>query len=88
MTRATLFLLQGQWKQAFVMHAFAPVAVVALSLIFFCTVSPRAQAERVANRAESVERYTGLTALILGGLIFYWLARVLIMRAAFVRLIG
>ena len=87
MTRATLFLIQGEWKQALVMHAFAPVALVALSLILFCTISPRAQAERIADRAEYFERYTGLTALLLGGLILYWLARLVILRAAFVRLI-
>ncbi len=88
MTRATLFLIQGEWQQAFTMHAFAPVAIAALALIIFCTLSPRAQAERIANRAEFLERYTGLTTLLLGGLILYWLARLIILRAAFARLIG
>jgi hypothetical protein len=87
MTRATLFLIQGQWKQAFVMHAFAPALLVALALIFFCTISPRAYAERMAQRAEFLERYTGLTTLLIGGLILYWLARLVIFQAAFVRLI-
>jgi hypothetical protein len=87
MTRATLFLIQGQWKQAFVMHAFAPVLLVALALILFCTISPRAYAERIAQRAEFMERYTGLTTLLIGGLILYWLARLVLFQAAFVRLI-
>ncbi len=88
MSRATLFLIQGEWKQAFIMHAFAPVAVVALTLIVFCTLSPRDRAKLIADRAETFERYTGLTALLLAGLILYWLARLLILRTAFVRLIG
>lgn len=70
------------------MHAFAPVAVVALTLIVFCTLSPRDRAKLIADRAETFERYTGLTALLLAGLILYWLARLLILRTAFVRLIG
>ncbi len=69
------------------MHAYAPIVLVALALITFCTIAPRRQAERIAKRAEIIERYTGLTVLLLGGLILYWLVRLLIMQAAFVRLI-
>ena len=69
------------------MHAFAPIAVLALALIGFCTIAPKAHAEWIADRAEIVERYTGLTTLLLGGLILYWLARLLILQSAFVRLI-
>jgi len=87
MTRATLFLIHGDWKQALLMHAYAPIALVALMLITFCTIAPRRQAQQIAARAEIIERYTGLTALLLGGLILYWLARLLFLQAAFVRLI-
>ena len=69
------------------MHAYAPIALVALMLITFCTIAPRRQAQQIAARAEIIERYTGLTALLLGGLILYWLARLLFLQAAFVRLI-
>jgi NhaP-type Na+/H+ or K+/H+ antiporter len=87
MTRATLFLVHGEWRQALLMHAFAPIAVLALALIAFCTIAPKPHAEWIADRAEIVERYTGLTTLLLGGLILYWLARLLILQSAFVRLI-
>jgi len=69
------------------MHAFAPIVVLALALITFCTVAPKARAQWIADRAEIVERYTGLTTLLLSGLILYWLARLLILQSAFVRLI-
>jgi uncharacterized protein YjeT (DUF2065 family) len=88
MTRATLFLVRGEWKQAFTMHAFAPVLVIAMLLITFCALAPRTQVSRLAHGTEIIERHTGLTALILGGLIFYWLARLVIMQTAFVRLIS
>ena len=87
MTRATLLLVQGEWRQALLMHAFAPITLLALSLIAFCTLAPKEHAEWIADRAEIVERYTGLTTLLLGGLILYWLARLLILQSAFVRLI-
>jgi uncharacterized protein YjeT (DUF2065 family) len=87
MTRATLFLVRGEWKQALTMHAFAPVLIIAMLLIMFCALAPKAQVARLANSAEILERRTGLTALILGGLILYWLARVVIMQAAFGQLI-
>jgi len=87
MTRATLFLVHGEWRQALTMHAFAPIVVLALSLITVCTIAPRTRAEWIADRTEVVERYTGLTTLLLSGLILYWLARLLILQSAFVRLI-
>lgn len=88
MTRATVFLMQGQLKQSLAMHAFAPLLVVGLLLIAFCTVAPRQHAERLAMRTEMIERRTGLTFLLIGGLILYWLARLLFMETAFIRLIG
>src|SRR2546423_5876010 len=87
MTRATLFLVHGEWRQALLMHAFAPIALLALSLIAFCTIAPKEHAEWIADRAETVERYTGLTTLLLGGLILYWLTRPFVPQRAFVRLL-
>ncbi len=87
MTRATLFLFRGEWKQALTMHAFAPIFVIAFTVIAFCTIGPRDHTELIAARIETLERYTGLTNILLGGLILYWLARLLILQTAFVRLI-
>lgn len=87
MTRATVFLFHGNWKEAITLHAFAPLFLVALMLIGFATLGPRPQIERVIARTEALERYTGITTLLLGGLIVYWLARLLLLQAAFVRLI-
>jgi len=87
MTRATVFLFRGNWKEAMTLHAFAPLFLVALMLIGFATLGPRPQIERMIARTEALERYTGITTLLLGGLIVYWLARLLLLQAAFVRLI-
>ena len=87
MTRATLFLFRGDLKQALIVHAFAPLLIAALAVITFCTIGPKAQTEWIAARTETLERYTGLTILLLSGLILYWLARLMILQTAFVRLI-
>ena len=87
LTRATFFLFGGEWKRAMILHAFAPFFVVALIVIGFCTIVPRRHTQRIVAATELVERYTGITAILLLGLIVYWLARLLIMPAAFVRMI-
>ena len=69
------------------MHAFAPVLLVTTLLIAFCALAPKSQVARLAEGTEILERHTGLTAFILGGLILYWLARLVILQTAFVRLI-
>ena len=87
MTRATLFLFRGDLKQALTMHAYAPILLIALIIITLCTIAPRNYVERIITKTETLESYTGITTILLGGLIVYWLARLLILQTAFVRLI-
>lgn len=87
LTRASVFLFRGEWKQALVMHAYAPIFLFALAIITLSTIGPKHQVERLVLKTEMVERYTGITFILLSGLILYWLARLLFLQAAFVRLI-
>jgi Protein of unknown function (DUF2752) len=87
MTRATLFLFRGDLKQALTMHVYAPILLIALIIITLCTIGPRNYVERIVAKTETLENYTGITTILLGGLIVYWLARLLILQTAFVRLI-
>lgn len=87
MTRATLSLFRGDLRQALTLHAYAPIFLVALIFITVCTIAPRNYVARIVTRTETLESYTGITTILLGGLIVYWLARLLILQAAFVRLI-
>src|SRR5437870_2602127 len=48
LTRATLFLVRGDLKQALTLHAFAPIFIVALGLIAFSAIAPRKQIDWVA----------------------------------------
>ena len=69
------------------MHAFAPLFLVALTIIAFATVGPRPRVDRMIAKTEALEHYTGITMILLGGLILYWLARLLFLQTAFVQLI-
>jgi hypothetical protein len=87
LTRAIVFLFHGEWRQSIAYHAFAPVFLIALLLVGVVAVLPEMPRQRVATAAEFWERRTGITNLLLIGLILYWLARLLIMQSAFIRLI-
>jgi len=87
LTRACILLLRGEVQASIRFHAFAPVFVLFVAMLIVCTVLPRTVTEPFINRAETLERRTGITLIVLGGLILYWLARLLLFPAAFAQLI-
>jgi hypothetical protein len=88
LSRAIAALLQGDWQSSLTYHAFAPFFVLALALIIITAFLPASPRSWLINQVETIERHTGLTAILLLGLVFYWVARLLILRAAFVTLIA
>ena len=87
LSRATTLLLKGDLAGSLRFHAFAPIFLLAIVALFLSILLPKSMVQSAISRAELIERKTGLTVLILGGLILYWLARLLFMQAAFVQLI-
>ena len=87
LSRAITTLIRGDWQTSLTFHAFAPLFLVALILITGVTLLPSPHRRRVINCVEVVERHTGITAILLIGLVFYWLIRLLILREGFVDLI-
>jgi uncharacterized protein YjeT (DUF2065 family) len=87
LTRACMLLLRGEVQASIKFHAFAPIFVLFIALLIACTMLPRRLTEQFINRAETLERQTGVTIIILGGLILYWLARLLLFPTAFAQLI-
>lgn len=87
LTRACLLLLKGDIRASIKFHAFAPIFVVFISLVILSTLLPRSLTEPVIQKAETLERQTGLTIIILGGLILYWLARLVFYPTMFAQLI-
>jgi len=68
-------------------HAFAPIFILLIGMLIAATLLPRAVTEPLIHKTESLERQTGLTIIILGGLILYWLARLLFFPTTFAKLI-
>ena len=87
LTRATVFLLQGEWQRSISFHAFAPLLVLGFVTIACIAVAPETARTQIIKRLESFERKTGIAGFLLIGLIVYWLARLVIMQSALVRLI-
>ena len=77
LTRAVLALLDGEWKKSLTLHAFAPILLAALALIGIASFLPQQQRQRFADTVERVEKKTKLSAVLLIGLVVYWLIRLL-----------
>ena len=87
LTRACLLLLQGNVHASLKFHAFAPIFLVLLFMMSVSTLLPLSVTEPFIRKAEILERQSGLTIIIMGGLILYWLARVLLFPSIFAQLI-
>ena len=87
LTRACLLLARGDLQASIRFHAFAPIFVLLVAILIICAMLPGRVTEPFINKAETLERQTGITILILGGLILYWLARLLLFPTAFAQLI-
>ncbi len=87
LSRAIVALLQGDWQTSLTLHAYAPIFVIGIVLIALTTVLPYKLRGGLIERFEWVERRTGVTAILLVGLILYWLVRLLVFPQAFINLI-
>ncbi len=68
-------------------HAFAPIFVVLIAILLTRMLLPRSVSDPLVDRAETLERQTGLTIIIFFGLILYWLVRLLFFPTLFAQLI-
>ena len=82
-----MLLLKGEVQASIEFHAFAPIFLVLIATLIVGTLLPRSVTLPLIHKAETLERQTGITIIILGGLILYWLARVLLFPTAFAQLI-
>ncbi len=77
LSRAMLSLLKGDWRAALSMHVFAPLFLLGFALMAVISLLPDPLRERVIECVEYVESRTGIVLVILWGLVFYWIFRVL-----------
>jgi uncharacterized protein DUF2752 len=88
LSRAALELLRGQWRASLSHHAFAPILLVALVVIGGSSLLPGRLRLALIDGIERLERGTGLTALVLVGLVLYWIARWTFARETLLLLAG
>jgi len=81
-----MLLLQGEVHASVRFHAFAPIFLIGIVLVALAALLPKSLVQPVISGTELLERQTGLTVIVLTGLILYWLARLLAFPA-FIQLI-
>jgi Protein of unknown function (DUF2752). len=87
LTRAVILLLKGDLQASLRFHAFAPIVLLSAVALVLVLLLPRSITQPAISKMEMLEQQTGLTVIILVGLILYWLARLLFLQTAFVQLI-
>jgi Protein of unknown function (DUF2752) len=81
LSRAIKALFSGNVEQAIAIHAFAPIALIVLALIFFTVLGARSQRNRIAQLVQKIEK-VGISSILLVAFLLYWLVRLLFFREA------
>jgi hypothetical protein len=87
LTRAVMHCLRGDWQAGLQYHLFAPVVIVFLLTLICSGVFPTIPRLKIITGIEVLERRFGLAALLLIGLMLYWILRLLFWRETFFRLV-
>jgi hypothetical protein len=69
------------------LHAFAPLFLLAIVLIICAGILPEGRRLALAEVVAAFERRTGLTSLLLVGLLIYWAARLVLMPTLFIQML-
>src|ERR1041384_1019974 len=88
LSRATIALLRGDWRNALALHAFAPCLLCALILFGCAALLPTRPRAALVATVTAIEQRTGLTILLLIGLVCYWLARLAVAPNTFARILA
>ena len=79
LTTAMTLLAKGRWAAAVEMHAFAPLFLVVLASLIVAMLLPAVYLRTLSTAVAVLERKTGITAIIMLGMLLYWLLRVLVL---------
>ncbi len=87
LSRAMVAIAHGDWQRAMTIHAFAPIAVIILTILLVAAFLPKSARIQLGNRLEKIERQSGITALLLSISLIYWLVRLLLFTNDLYRLV-
>jgi hypothetical protein len=77
LTRAIMELVRGDFIQSFHTHAFAPIFLLAMIVMFITLILPETQRRSVIARISNLETRNGITGWVLSSLMFYWAFRLI-----------
>ena len=75
LSSAIVLLIQGHWRAAVSVHAFAPVFLMGFFLMMATAVLPERPHRNVIRWLAGVERYTGIIPFLSISIIGYWALR-------------
>ncbi len=87
LSRATVALIHGDWHKALLIHAFSPLVLIIVGLMFISFLLPKIQLIKLSQQIQIFEQKTNFDILILTSLIFYWLIRLLLFPQLFYDLV-
>ncbi|MEM9774585.1 MAG: DUF2752 domain-containing protein [Chloroflexota bacterium] len=87
LTRASVAMVKGDFKEMLAYHALAPFFLVGLILIALGAILPSGLRERLILFVERIEVKTGLGIIFCGVLIAYWLIRLLFFTNSYMNLV-
>jgi hypothetical protein len=76
LTRAMVLLIQGHWRAALDLHAFAPIFLGIGSVLTIGSVLPARLRQMAAYQIARFERHTGIVALLGLSIMLYWILRI------------
>jgi hypothetical protein len=88
LSRATNYVLRGEWQRVFRLHIFAPIFLLVLIFIMIVTLLPKNYRHRVIAKLESIEDRTGITYVFLASLFLYWAIRIIVAPEEYISLIS
>ena len=87
LTRATVAMIKGDFREMLAYHALAPFFLVGLVVIAFGAVLPLKQRERLISLVQRIETKLGLGIAFCAVLMGYWLVRLLFFTNSYMNLV-
>ena len=78
LSTAMTLLVKGHWAEAVRMHVFAPLFLMVLVFMAGTIALPAVYLKRLSAGVAALERKTGITAIMMLGMVLYWLLRVFV----------
>jgi len=72
LSKAMALFIQGKWQAAIHTHAFAPIILAAVILLATGALMPRRIQAKLSLRVETLERRTGIVAILVLFMFIYW----------------